>query len=302
MSLTSLGEFLGDDAPEGIPGIAGRFDGNHILVPLLTAEVPALTDQLKIATTLARATGAALSVINPVTVPEQTPRTLGGAASDATDDALLNWVFDQAADSTPQLDGDFLHTRNVVTGVLRTVRANDVDTLVLPSRSRSPRLRKGVVERIAVHADCDVVVVNGQPGYEQVPSILLPVAGGPHSGFAADLAQAVAADCDAWVDILHVVDEDVSTRRRDAATELVDDVYHRIGRLETTTTWILEADDVADAIIEQSRYYGLTIIGAPTKGRLRQFIFGSTNRSVRTNAGSVVLSVRNNSHRSTAGD
>jgi nucleotide-binding universal stress UspA family protein len=303
MSLTSLGGILGsDDASAGVPGIEGRFDGNHILVPILTSQVPALTDQLKIATTLARTTGAALSVIDPILVPEQTPRTVSDAVGDATDDALLNWVVDQTADSAPQLDGDFLHTRNVVTGVLQVVRANDVDTLVLPSRSHSRRLGKGVVERIAVHAECDVVIVNGRPGYEKVPSILLPVAGGPHSGFAADLAQTIAADCDAWIDILHVVDEDASTRRRDAADELVDDVYHRIGRLETTTTWVLEADDIADAIIEQSRYYGLTIIGAPTKGRLRQFIFGSTNRSVRTNARSVVLSVRNNSHRSTPTD
>lgn len=299
MSLTSLGGLLSDDAPEGIPGIAGRFDGDHVLVPLLTSEVPALIDQLKVATTLARATGAVLSVIDSSTVPEQAPGAVGGAVSDATDDALPSWVFEQAADSTPRLDGEFHHTRNVTTGVLRAVRASNVDTLVLPSCSRSHRLRKGVVERIAMHAECDVVVVNGRPGYEKVPSILLPVSSGPNSGFAADLAQAVATDCDAWIDILHVVDDDASTGRRDAAEELVDDVYHRIGRPETTTTWILEANDVAEAIIEQSRYYGLTIIGAPTKGRLRRFIFGSTNRSVRTNAGSVVLSVRNNSRRST---
>jgi nucleotide-binding universal stress UspA family protein len=297
MSLTSLGRFLSDDPPEGIPGIAGRFDGDHVLVPLLTSEMPVLADQLKVATTLSRATGATLSVVDSSTVPERTP---GGTARDATDDALLDRVFDHTADPTPQLDGDFHHTRNVATGVLRAVRASNVDTLVLPSCSRSHRLRKRVVERIAMHAECDVVVVNGRPGYEEVPSILLPVAGGPNSGFAADLAQAIAADCDAWIDVLHVVDDDASAGRRDAAEELVDDVYHRIDRPETTTTWILEATDIAEAIIEQSRCYGLTIIGAPTKGRLRRFISGSTNRSVRTNAGSVVLSVRNNSRRSTA--
>ncbi|MFB6101431.1 MAG: universal stress protein [Haloplanus sp.] len=301
MSLASLGELLGQE-DDGSGPIAGRFEGNHILVPLLTSEVPALTDQLKVATTLARVTGAALSVVDPITVPEQTPRTFGHAVGDAENDALLNWVFDQTADATPQLDGDLLHTRNVAAGVLQVVRTNDIDTLVLPSGSDSRRLRKGITERIAVHAECDVVVVNGQPGYEEVPSILLPVAGGPHSGLAADLAQTIAADCDAWVDVLHVVDEDPSERRRDVANDLVDDISHRIDRLETTTTWVLEADDIAEAIIEQSSYYGLTIIGAPTKGRLRQFVFGSTNQAVRTNAGSVVLSVRNNRRRSSTVD
>ncbi|WP_251328589.1 universal stress protein [Haloplanus pelagicus] len=300
MSLTSLGEFLGsdDDAPEVLPGIAGRFDGEHILVPLLTSEGPALSDQLKIATTLGRATGAALSVIDPVPVTERTPGTVG----DAEDDTLPNWLFDGAADSGSQPDGDFLRTGNAATGVLRVVRANDVDTLVLPSGSHSPRLRKRIVGAIAVHAECDIVVVNGRSGYETVPSILLPVAGGPHSGVAADLARAIAADCGAWIDVLHIVDEDASRRRREAANDLVDDVYRRIGRPETTTKWVLAADGVTEAIIEQSRYYGLTVVGAPTKGRLRQFIFGSTTHSVRTNAGSVVLSVRNNSRRPAADD
>lgn len=68
----------------------------------------------------------------------------------------------------------------------------------------------------------------------------------------------------------------------------------RIARPEKTTTRLLEADDVADAIVEQSAYYELTVIGAPTTGRLRRLIFGSTNRSIRGSARSVVLSARAN--------
>lgn len=108
---------------------------------------------------------------------------------------------------------------------------------------------------------------------------------------AAD-AQSIAADANAWIDVLHVVDEDAADRRRDEAAELVEDIYRRIARPETTTTWVLEAPDMVEAIAEQSRYYELTILGAPTKSRLRQFVSGSTNRSVRANARSVVLSAR----------
>lgn len=100
---------------------------------------------------------------------------------------------------------------------------------------------------------------------------------------------------DAWVDILHIVGADPDERRRQHAAELVDDVYHRIGRPETTTRWMLERDDIAATIAEQSRYYGLTVLGAPTKGRLRRLVAGSTNQSVRSDAQSVVLSVRNQS-------
>lgn len=296
MSSPSLdGSLVHDgEVSDGPPVVAGRFDGEHVLVPLLTREGPVLADQLKVATALARATGASLTVIDPISVPERTPGTYHHQATEGDDVAPLERVFEGATGSLPQVDGDLVHTRNVVRGVLRAVRRRDIDTLIVPG-SRQGRLRRGATERIAAHADADVVVVNGQSGFGKVASILLPVAGGPHSGLAADVAASIAADCGAWIDVLHVVDEDPSDRRRARATDLVEDVSRRVARPETTSTWVLEAPDTTEAIVEQSRYYGLTVIGAPTKGRLRRLVFGSTNDSVRANADSVVLSARNNS-------
>ena len=302
MPAPSLGGLLtgANETSDSIPPIAGRFDGNHILVPLLAREIPPVLDQLKIATTLARPRNASLTIINPASVPERTPKIYGHEVTDSDDRALLEWAFEQADDVLPHVNGDFLHTRDVVKGVLHAVRTRDVDTLVVPSGTRTDSLRKHVIDRIAAHADADVVVVNGKTGFETPPSILLPVAGGPHSGLAADVATTIATDCNAWIDILHVIDEDAPPHKREQAESLVDDVYHRIARPESTTTWVHETTDTAEAIVEQSRYYSLSIIGAPTKGRLRQFIFGSTNTSVRKNAASVVLSVRNNSPASDA--
>jgi len=302
MPTPSLGGLLtgGNEGSDGSLPVAGRFDGTHILVPLLTREIPGVLDQLKIATTLARVRNASLTIINPVSIPDQTPKIYRHEVIDSDDRALLDWAFEQTDDTIPHVDWDFVHTSDVVKGVLHAVRARDVDTLVVPSGTRTGRLRKKATERIAAHADADVLVVNGKAGFETPPSILLPVAGGPHSGLVADVATTVATDCNAWIDILHVVDEDASPHKREQAETLVDDVYHRIARPESTTTWVHEATDTVEAIVEQSRYYGLTIIGAPTKGRLRQFIFGSTNTSVRKNAASVVLSVRNNNPTSDA--
>lgn len=110
------------------------------------------------------------------------------------------------------------------------------------------------------------------------------------------MATAIATDSDAWIDVLQVLEEDTPARRRERAEGLVEDVYHRGTRPDTTTTWVLEPTDPPEAIIEQWSYYGLTIMGAPTKSRLRQFIVGSTNMAVRANADSVVLSARNNGH------
>lgn len=286
--------FSGDTGPpaEPIP-IEGQLEGERILVPLLTTDVPALTDQIKVATTLARASNATLLFVNPITVPEQTLTIHSPHLSNNVDSALLNWALSQATCSNLHVDGGMLYARKLVSGVLQAVVTNDVDTLVLSRHSAGRSLTSETTQRIARQAECDVITVNGQPGFETSPSILLPVAGGPHSGVAADVTTCLAADADAWIDVLHVIESDATERQRERAERYVEAASQRIDRPETTTTWILEADDPTDAVIEQSQYYSQTVIGAPTKNRLRRFLSRSTNKSIRSNAQSIVLSVRN---------
>ena len=103
MPTPSLGGLLTQTTgnPDGIPPVAGRFDGNHILVPLLTREIPPVLDQLKIATTLARARNASLTIINPVPVPEQTPKVYDQKVTDSDERALLDWAFERTDDALP---------------------------------------------------------------------------------------------------------------------------------------------------------------------------------------------------------
>lgn len=288
--------WLGENTPnpEEVPRIAGTLEGKQILAPLLTPEEPVISDQIKVAATLAEAADASLYITSPITVPEQTPREIRPEGTDNEATELLNWALTEASKSAGDVNGSVLYSRRLTSSVLQTIAANDIDTVVLPGTSPDGFFSSSTTERIATHADCNVVVANGRPGFESIPSILLPIAGGPHSGLAADIAQGIATSCNAWIDILHVVEDDGSDMKRESAEEYVEAAYHRIARPETTTTWILETDDPTDAIIEQSQYYPLTIIGAPTKGRLRHHIYGSTNKSVRSQAQSVVLSARNN--------
>lgn len=283
------------DAPEAPPRIEGHLEGEQILAPLLTPAVPAVTDQLRLAASLTRTTEATLHVLKPVRTPEQSSMAFGPEITDEEERDLLEWAVRHTPESETGGSAGFFSTRSFVNGILHATRRNDIDTLVLPNGSDAGILRRGLTDRLALHAACDVVTVNGRRGYDGVPSILLAVAGGPHSGLAADVAGRVASDCGAWIDIVHVVDETAPANQQRRAEALVEATFQRIGRADTTTTWVLEAADVAEAIIEQSAYYGLTVVGAPTKGRLRQFIAGSTNRTIRNDARSVVLSVRSNS-------
>lgn len=288
MGIAPVGAaWLRESGPEEVPAITGQLRGSHLLAPVLSLAEGTVTDQLRVAATLARGTGGTLSVVDPT---DSAPGAPAAKTVDPGDDATL---LERALDGVDSTRGT-VSTPGVVREVLSAVRSLDVDTLVLPGASHGGLVRAGLVDRIAAHADCDTIVVNGRVGYEPPPSILLPIAGGRHSGLAADLAGRVAAVTDAWIDVLHVVPDDASGRRREAAREYVEAARDRIDRDETTSTWVLEAGDVVDAVIEQSRYYGLTVIGAPTKGRFRRFVGGSRNRTIRKSAGSVVLSARDN--------
>jgi len=271
-----LGSPSRDDA-----AIAGGLEGRHVLVALLSTDPEAVSDQLEVATALARSNDVALSIVNSLT------RTNGRSTTTG-----------RPADDGERLEGGraaaVVDAEGPVRGVLSAIRSRDVDTLVLPGPAKGGRIRTTIVEQLAARADCDTIVVNGRGGYEPAPSILLPIAGGPHSGLATDVARRIATATGAWIDVLHVLPEDTGRSRRERARRLLDDAVDRIDRDDTTSTWLLESDDVAGTLVEQSRYYELMVIGAPTRGRLHRLLRGSKNRSIRKRAGSVVLSVRDN--------
>ncbi len=145
--------------------------------------------------------------------------------------------------------------------------------------------------RVGSSVDCDVISVGGTHASRDVSSILVPVAGGPHSGLAVDMARCLAEKHDAWVELLHVVSESTDERARADAEGYVTAANERLGEFEGVDEWILEADDTAEAIIDQSQYYDVTVLGAPQKHRLREFVFGSTTEDVRSSAYSTVVSV-----------
>ncbi|GAA0199719.1 hypothetical protein GCM10009000_012220 [Halobacterium noricense] len=159
------------------------------------------------------------------------------------------------------------------------------------SATRSNPLGRNVPARLACSVDCDVLTVGGSHASKTISSVLVPVSGGPHSGLAVDVARYVAQAHGAWVELLHVIETGADERRRDDAEEYVSAARDRLGEFDDFDTWVLEADDATDAIIEQSKYYDMTVMGAPQKGRLREFVFGSTIGEVRSSAHNTVVTV-----------
>lgn len=144
----------------------------------------------------------------------------------------------------------------------------------------------------------------------RISSILVAVGPGPHSGATVDLARRLADATDAWLELFHVVPSDAAveaveldatdgrdgsdgggndgngsndgdTPDRVAAGEaLLAAADDRLGDFERADRWLVEARGAADAIVEQSPYYDLVVVGAPTTGTVGRLVFGSTTDTV----------------------
>lgn len=216
------------------------------------------------------------------------PAIDGDAVSvDSADDldAIENDVFTTERSMT-------LDAREFARRTESLVNTHDIDTLVLGA-SHAEWVRRSPVERLAGRVSCDVVIHNGRPMPDTVSSVLLAFAGGPHSGVATDVAGDVAAAFDAWVDVLHVVEPSAGPDDLARADASLDAALARLAHHDDSDRWRLEAEDTTEALIEQSQYYDLLVLGMPTKSRLRQLIFGSTVRAVRNDGHSAVLVVQN---------
>lgn len=171
----------------------------------------------------------------------------------------------------------------------------DVDVLVIErprDASRAGGLLRSTVDVVVDEAGCDVVVASRPDRIDALASILVAVAGGPHSGLAIDVGRAIAGAHDGWLDVFHVVEDGPDGDATPEPARVVEAAEDRLGGFERADTWLHDADDAADAIIEQSRYYDMTIVGEPRKGRLREFVYGSTTASVERAVDVPVLVVR----------
>lgn len=271
--------------------IGGRLRGERVLVPILIGEERSAMDQIRVGITIAREMGGTVELAD-ATSPGRDSVELASPIDTQATEVALTWAREQIADVRASPSTGVLAGRRIERRVRDWVRAGQHDVLVLPRGEDDRTVSSRRLERLAGQAPCNVISVNGDAGFRDFASILLPIANGPHSGLATDVAGVIAEASDAYVDVLHVIPPESDVDTRTAAQERTETAVERIGMDETVSTWVLEAPDAADAIVEQSAYYGLTVIGAPSVGRLHRFVYGSTSQSIREDADSFVIAAR----------
>jgi len=166
------------------------------------------------------------------------------------------------------------HTRDAVASF---VRNHDITTTVV-DESEDALPGRGD----PIRAPCHTVVGTGMDTFAAPSSVLVPVAGGPHSGLAVKVAGAIAAAHDCWLELFHVVPEDAPDDRESDAVDLLDCYEFHLDDSVGVDHLVERGADPAAAIVEHAQYHDLTVLGAPEKGALRRFLFGSTTDSVTT--------------------
>ena len=233
-------------------------------------------------------------------------------------------------------------TRRAASAILGTVEKYNGDGIAMtvpPGSSQRRRLLAGsAVETVAARAGCDVFVekpaTGAEPPVNPPERILLAVAGGPHSGIATDTARSLALPGDARVDVVHfVTDEpDLGTGpgtkvgsefepepmpefevepesdsgtgpeiERGRASDVLRAAERALGDARVEST-VRRTDRVAEALVERSGDYDVTVLGAPIRGLLRQLVFGTVPDAVTRRSETRIVMAKRNTGRTSAYD
>lgn len=181
---------------------------------------------------------------------------------------------------SPKLLESFIDTHSITTTVIDSAEQSFLSSGLAPH---------------PVATECHSVVATRMDRFDAPASILVAVAAGPHSGLATRVAEAIAKAYDCWLELFHVIPDDAGDETKNDAEKLLEAYESRLDDAVDVDHLITSAPDPADAIIEHADYHDLTILGAPQKGTLRRFLFGSTPDTVKEDgvAGPVLTVHRN---------
>lgn len=244
-------------------------DGCPVLGALLDTAGDSQVRELSFA--LARESDAPVRFLSPLQTPDASAQQV---ASGPADGPPVRYASGPGTEETGR------SAAAVIAREAATASAGVVVVERPASESGGAGIRRGVTDRIVATAATDTIVANGHGDLGNLASILVPVAGGPNTKLTVETARALARHTGSWVELFTVIPENPTPEERSLGEQYLRIAQRSLVGFENFDTWLYEHDDPAMAIAEQSNYYDAVVLGAPTKGRLRRTVFGSTADSV----------------------
>jgi nucleotide-binding universal stress UspA family protein len=249
---------------------------------------------VKYANLIALVKNAELVITSIVTVPYQTPLREAYRFIAETQD-LISVTSTFAEDRLP-VQSIMRYGHSFARGIISSVKERKTDLLILGWRGDTQwkHFTMGsTLDPVIEQAPCDILVVKAgeQEPEKEIHRILFPSKGqSPHVQLAADVVNVIAKKFNAAITILHVKQKNTTESEARTMTEsiagLLQDVNYSIK--------ILEGDDIANSIINESQSHDLVVIGATAENVFQQLLFGSVPVKIAKNCSKTVLMVKNN--------
>lgn len=183
-------------------------------------------------------------------------------------------------------------SRNVPRDIARIAVERQADLVLIgfhqPVFSRS--LLGGTVRRILTTVSTDVAVLVDR-GFLGAQRVLVPFLGGRHDRLAMEIAGRFAANANAQVTVLHVTAPKAGGPPLHAK-EAVDRVFNEPGQPLPVQFRVIESDDPAGTVIEQSADFDLVVIGIAEEWGLESQLFGLRRERIAAGTPASLLIVR----------
>ncbi|HIE27900.1 TPA: amino acid permease, partial [Candidatus Poribacteria bacterium] len=262
----------------------------QVLVPVANpANAAKLMDY---ATRIARAKDGEILIMSMAIVPEQTPISEARQFVTASE-AAINEALQHASEDIP-IHSTVRYGHNPSRGIIGAVREHESDLVILGWRGHSllhDFTLGSTIDPVIERANCDSIVV--KLGSDVQPKkILVPIAGGPHSGFALEIAAIMAESFDAEITAIHVLRRGTTEQE---ARAILEPILESIGdKTKIASVKFIGPGDVVDLIIAEAQDYDMVIIGATLEGLFRRVVFGSIPERIGKESDKIVMMVKKN--------
>ncbi|MFW6164376.1 MAG: amino acid permease, partial [Planctomycetota bacterium] len=216
---------------------------------------------------LCGAKAARVELLHMVPVPDQVPLSDAERFMYEGKEAIVETMLYLA----PQfpLSSTIRYCRNPARGIVSAVREKHTDLLILGWHGEGGGMlyRLGsTIDPVIERSPCHVVVLKdcGEPSYRRV---LVPLAGGPNSVFALEIASILADQDEGEVVAFSVAGD----RSFDVGRLLADHVERLPLPPERVQAKVVPAADVVGAILRESQTYDLIVLGCTQQPLLYQF-------------------------------
>tara|TARA_B100000945_G_scaffold317984_1_gene321876 strand:- start:4462 stop:6726 length:2265 start_codon:yes stop_codon:yes gene_type:complete len=188
--------------------------------------------------------------------------------------------------------------RSISDAILKTVHENKSDVALFGwpgSTGSRDQLFGSVIDRVISNPPTDIAILRHRP-YDQLKTILVPVAGGPNSRLAVNLSIALARNTSELtiVRLLHVSannnSKDVKARGQNAFRRALEG--HKYQSIEEC---IVMSETPAQGILEASQDCDMIVIGSTRESLFRNILVGNVPQQIADSAHCPVLIVKRRS-------